>query len=127
MNRSQPGHYHHGDLRATLMELALHCIAEEGTDKLSLRALARAAEASYAPVLTLMERLLRRRRNWDMTATKLGGIVWSVVHGIASLLIFTIERPSPDHRLTPVRSLEELKADPETALRTLLEGVLRTP
>ena len=38
--------YHHGDLPATLMAMALERIAEEGTEKLSLRALAREAGVS---------------------------------------------------------------------------------
>ena len=40
------GTYHHGDLPATLMDLALEHIAREGTEKLSLRALAREAGVS---------------------------------------------------------------------------------
>ena len=40
------GTYHHGDLPATLMDLALAHIALEGTEKLSLRALAREAGVS---------------------------------------------------------------------------------
>ena len=44
MSQAKPeDHYHHGDLPATLMELALESIAREGTEKLSLRALARTA------------------------------------------------------------------------------------
>ena len=38
--------YHHGDLPETLMALALEHIAESGTEKLSLRALAREAGVS---------------------------------------------------------------------------------
>jgi AcrR family transcriptional regulator len=38
--------YHHGDLRETLLAAALESIAAEGTEKLSLRALARAAGVS---------------------------------------------------------------------------------
>ena len=38
--------YHHGDLAATLMDLALERIAEEGSHKVSLRALAREAGVS---------------------------------------------------------------------------------
>ena len=39
-------HYHHGDLAETLMEAALQHIAAEGTESLSLRALAREAGVS---------------------------------------------------------------------------------
>ncbi|MFU8815139.1 MAG: TetR/AcrR family transcriptional regulator [Pseudomonadales bacterium] len=42
---SQRG-YHHGDLREALLEAALQSIAAEGTEKLSLRALARDAGVS---------------------------------------------------------------------------------
>ncbi len=41
-----PAHYHHGDLAGTLMEAALQHIAAEGTESLSLRALAREAGVS---------------------------------------------------------------------------------
>ncbi|KOC91444.1 TetR/AcrR family transcriptional regulator [Winslowiella iniecta] len=40
--------YHHGDLRATLINAALEIIENEGIDRLSLRACARKAEVSHA-------------------------------------------------------------------------------
>ena len=47
MNGNRSGSaYHHGDLPVTLMDLALVHIAREGTEKLSLRALAREAGVS---------------------------------------------------------------------------------
>ncbi|MEM7096784.1 MAG: TetR/AcrR family transcriptional regulator [Pseudomonadota bacterium] len=47
-NETDPGkeHYHHGDLPETLMMLALAHIQQQGTEKLSLRALAREAGVS---------------------------------------------------------------------------------
>lgn len=45
-NAATGGAYHHGELRATLLRLALAAIASKGTDALSLRALARAAGVS---------------------------------------------------------------------------------
>lgn len=203
--------YHHGDLPATLMDLALERIAQEGTEKLSLRALAHdagvsptapyrhfprgkrcllaalatrgfrelerineqnsrdeadleeaflalglgyvafarenpttyqimfgtvihdfsayselaeAAEASYAPVQKLIERIIESHPDWDMTPELLGGITWSAVHGIASLLIFGAERMDDDQDRTPNQALKALAGDPETALRTLVQGIL---
>ena len=40
------GAYHHGDLRQTLLDAAVRHIREEGTEGLSLRALAREAGVS---------------------------------------------------------------------------------
>lgn len=46
MSTSSERPYHHGDLRETLMRLALASIESEGTEKLSLRKLARQAGVS---------------------------------------------------------------------------------
>lgn len=48
MTAEPPGTYHHGDLAVTLMDLALQKISEEGTERLSLRGLAREAGVSPA-------------------------------------------------------------------------------
>ena len=59
-----------------------------------------------------------------MTPELLGGITWSAVHGIASLLIFGAERMDDDQDRTPNQALKALAGDPETALRTLVQGIL---
>mgnify|MGYP001827015820 CR=1 FL=1 len=206
------GAYHHGDLPATLMELALEHIAREGTEKLSLRALAReagvsatapykhfptkrcllaalatrgfralaeataavrvsgadledsfvemgmayvrfgtenptayqimfgtviddftpdpelteAAEESFAPVRNLIDLALAHRPGWDMTPELLGGIIWTMVHGMASLLIFAASRLDMDGALLrrPNQALAALIQEQERALRIQVSGVL---
>lgn len=206
------GAYHHGDLPATLMELALEHIAREGTEKLSLRALAReagvsatapykhfptkrcllaalatrgfraleeanaavtisgadledgfvnmgmayirfatdnptayqimfgtviedftaypdlaeAAEASFTPVRQLIDLALARMPDWDMTPELLGGIIWTMVHGMASLLIFAAFRLDMDEALLrrPNQALAALIQEQERALRIQIRGLL---
>ncbi|MEM8766872.1 MAG: TetR/AcrR family transcriptional regulator [Pseudomonadota bacterium] len=206
------GTYHHGDLPATLMDMALEKIAEEGTEKLSLRALAReagvsptapyrhfptkrcllaalatrgfrrlqaindshdldgadleesfvalgmgyirfaqenpttyqimfgtviddfseypdltnAADESYAPVRTLIELILAQHPDSDLSVDLLGGVTWSIVHGMASLLIFGKDkmRTGTDLHRGPVQAVMALMVEPEKALRTLVHGML---
>ena len=87
--------------------------------------LAAAAEAAYAPVLAAMEALIDRHPGWTISAIKLGGVTWSAVHGIASLLL---HRGSGEFEgRIPEQSLLELQADPDTALQLLMQGVLHPP
>ena len=204
--------YHHGDLPATLMAMALERIAEEGTEKLSLRALAReagvsptapykhfptkrcllaalatrgfralgeatggvavsgedledsfvrmgmayihfatgnptayqimfgtviedfseypdlaeAAEQSFAPVRSLIELALAHRPRWQMTPDLLGGLIWTSVHGIASLTIFAATRLPMDKALLrrPNQALAALMQEQERALRIQMRGLL---
>jgi AcrR family transcriptional regulator len=41
-------HYHHGDLRATLLEITARIIAEEGVEKVTMRTLSQRAGVSRA-------------------------------------------------------------------------------
>jgi AcrR family transcriptional regulator len=206
------GAYHHGDLPATLMELALQHIAREGTEKLSLRALAReagvsatapykhfptkrcllaalatrgfralgaavrnvpvstadlegsfvnmgmayvnfatgnptayqimfgtviedfseypelaeAAEESFDPVRRLIDLALAHQPDWDMTPELLGGVIWTTVHGMASLLIFAASRLDMDKAMErrPNQALAALIQEQERALRIHIRGVL---
>ena len=206
------GAYHHGDLPATLMDLAITHIALEGTEKLSLRALAReagvsatapykhfptkrcllaalatrgfralgeatrgvvvsgegledsfvemgmayvrfatenptayqimfgtviedfseypdlseAAESSFEPVHNLIELAIARKPGWDMTPEFLGGMIWTTVHGMASLLIFAAARLEMDEALVrrPNRALAALIAEQERAMRIQVRGML---
>ncbi len=206
------GAYHHGDLSATLMELALQHIARDGTEKLSLRALAReagvsatapykhfptkrcllaalatrgfralgqansavsitgvdlesafvemgmayvrfatgnptayqimfgtviedfsaypelaeAAEESFTPVRNLIDLALAQHPEWDMTPELLAGLIWSTVHGMASLLIFAASRLDMDEALLrrPNQALAALIREQERALRIHMRGVL---
>ncbi len=204
--------YHHGDLPATLMALALEHIAREGTEKLSLRALAReagvsatapykhfptkrcllaalatrgfrslgaansavqvsggtledafvqmgmayirfatenpttyqimfgtviedfseypdlaeASEQSFSPLRNLIDLALAERPTWQMTPELLGGLIWSSVHGIASLAIFATTRHDMDKSLMrrPNQALAALIREQERALRIQMRGLL---
>lgn len=88
--------------------------------------LAEAAEASYAPVRRLVDRLLARYpEEAGVTADLLAGATWSAVHGIASLLIFGQSRSDMAGERGPSRAMRALAADPEAALRALMLGVLK--
>lgn len=201
--------YHHGDLPEALMDAAIEQIAQEGTEKLSLRALARecgvsatapyrhfpskrcllaaiatrgfrelqrqcesarsaadsleeqliacshayiqfaldnptayhlmfgsvledfseyqslseAAEVAYAVLLELLEELIASEPDLDMAATELGGVIWSAIHGIASLLLYHLSREGQDGPGSPLASLKSLRADPDGAVRLLLRGL----
>ena len=198
--------YHHGELPDTLMNLALAHIAKAGTEKLSLRALAReagvsatapyrhfpskqcllaalatrgfeelyertrkavetdlpieerfvkmgtayiefaldnpttyqimfgtvladfssydslheAANRSYGLVLSQLEELIETR-GLDITRDQLGGIVWSGVHGMASLLL-NKNRDQP--KSSPMRSISHMAQDPEGALRFMFAHLI---
>jgi AcrR family transcriptional regulator len=202
--------YHHGDLRETLMEAALASIAAQGTEKLSLRALAREAgvsptapyrhfsskesllaaiaEAGYEQLLErfqivveaeqgglearllaigmayiefalehparyelmfgsvladfsgyaslqeagarcyrvlyqVLEDGLEHAQGSDLTASRLGGVVWAAVHGVASLTLYhRALHPSDDPRSVGA-SLWQMQSDPAAALRTLFAAM----
>ncbi len=204
--------YHHGDLPAALMDAAIARIAEDGTEKLSLRALARecgvsptapyrhfpskrcllaaiatrgfgqlrahseraldpaqglptrlmelgrayvrfaqdnptayhlmfgsvlddfseyeslarASEEAYGVVLGVLEEVVAARPGWEMTPSKLGGITWAAVHGIASLSLFHRSRRDKTSPRSPIASLKELDADIDSALALLLSGMLES-
>jgi AcrR family transcriptional regulator len=202
--------YHHGDLRETLLKLALVHIAAEGTERLSLRALAREAGVSptapyrhfpskrcllaalitrgfrgleqrlkaardaagdeleaqflavgnayvqfaldnptcyhlmfstvledfseyaelkqasvdsYGVMLDILEALLARGPGRDIGIDRGGGVAWAAVHGLASLLLFGLDRGGPAGDRTPLQSLAALARDPDAALRLLLRGL----
>lgn len=202
--------YHHGDLRETLMEAALASIAAHGTEKLSLRALAREAGVSptapyrhfpskesllaalaeggfrellarfetvvakaegdlesrllaigmayiqfalehptryelmfgsvladfsgyeslqaaggecYRILYEVLEAGLTSADGSDLTATRLGGVVWAAVHGVASLMLYHRDLRGADDPRAPAASLRAMQLDPERALRTLFAGM----
>jgi AcrR family transcriptional regulator len=207
---ADPGraNYHHGELPATIMSLALEHIEAAGTEKLSLRALARqagvsatapyrhfptkncliaalatqgfeklgcrtkaiveqdlpledkfiamglgyiefamenptayqlmfgavladfseyamlhnAATQSYDVVLELLS-ALTEEKGLKVDLDMFGGVVWSSVHGIASLLI---NNTNMGHT-SPMRSLEAVRGDPEAALRLMFGHLLQAP
>jgi hypothetical protein len=86
--------------------------------------MAEAAEASYAPVLEMMEQAIAAHPGWDMTPERLGAITWSAVHGVASLLLFALSRRDSELKTGPMHSLVTLQEDPEQALRILSRGIL---
>ena len=85
--------------------------------------LAAAAEDSYALVLEVMAELVETVPTLNMTASQLGGVVWSAVHGIASLLLFHQTRDGEGVPGTPLASLRTLQADPDSALKLLMRGL----
>ena len=202
--------YHHGDLRDTLMEAALASIAAHGTEKLSLRALAReagvsptapyrhfpskqsllaalaeqgflellarfdavaaepyadlelrllalgmayiefalanptsyelmfgsvlgdfsgyrplqeAAEGCYRVLYRILEEGLSPESAPDLTATRLGGVVWAAVHGVASLMLYHRDIGMAEDPQDPRTSLHGMMADPASALRILFAGI----
>jgi AcrR family transcriptional regulator len=211
-NDSSQRSYHHGDLRETLMEAALASIAAHGTEKLSLRALAReagvsatapyrhfpskqsllaalaeegfqelrsrfdrvaaqtqthadleqrllalgmayvdfalahsttyelmfgrvlgdfseyeslqrAAEGCYGVLYRMLEEGLSPQGARALTATRLGGVVWAAVHGVASLLLHHRGICPSEHPENVRASLYGMMADPAAALRILLAGI----
>ena len=88
--------------------------------------LAEAAEQSFEPVRRLIELAIANRPGWDMTPELLGGIIWTMVHGMASLLIFGASRLDMDKALMrrPNQALAALIQEPERALRTQIRGLL---
>ena len=199
--------YHHGDLPQTLMALALSHIKDHGTEKLSLRALAReagvsptapykhfpskqcllaalatqgfvnlgkatrtaiestnsledrvvamgmayiqfaqdnptayhlmfgsvladfskyemlhnAATSAYDEVNNVL-RAIVQEKGLEVDIAMLGGVTWSFVHGMASLLIDHVNLGGPD--ASPMMSIAALDQDPETAMRTTLTKLL---
>ena len=200
--------YHHGELPDTLMKLALKHIEAHGTEKLSLRALAReagvsptapyrhfetkqcllaaiatqgfctlrdehiaiaaeelsledrmlkmalsyvnfavanpttyhlmfgsvlgdfseyemlnkAVEASYSEVDILLNELVAAK-GMDVDAHRLGGVIWSFLHGISSLLISDTHVGSESSK--PMQAISALREDHEAALRLLFQDMLR--
>ena len=200
--------YHHGDLRATLLQLAVAQIARAGVEKLSLRALARqagvsatapfrhfsdkqallgalavdgfnelakrideearasssrearfvgigvsyiafaqdfpvhyqlmfgsvlgdfaqqpelqeAAARSYGILDELLSEI-RQREGLAMPVAALGGLVWSTVHGMASLLI-NVPPAQARSDVAPRQAVRTLAEDPRSALKTLYLGIV---
>ena len=199
--------YHHGELPETLMNLALEHIERDGTEKLSLRALAReagvsptapyrhfaskqcllaaiatqgfqalsdshaalskqnlpleehaiamastyiqfaqenptsyqimfggllgdfseyemlttAVASSYTEVYKLLQAIIDAR-GLDTDPAQLGGVLWSFLHGMSSLLIGGVNMGDENSR--PMKSVMALKSDPEGALRLMFEQLL---
>lgn len=198
--------YHHGELPETLMRLAVEHIEREGTEKLSLRALAReagvsptapyrhfpskqcllaaiaaqgfntleaahaqiaarklppeeravamaqtyvefalenptsyqlmfgsvlgdfseyemltnAVNASYAEVENLLSDIVAEQ-GLDADPNLLGGLLWSFVHGLSSLLIG--QAPSLDSGSKPMQARIALARDYDTAIRLMFRGI----
>ncbi len=203
--------YHHGELPETLMSLAIEHIAAHGTEKLSLRALAReagvsptapyrhfptkrcllaalatqgfvrlreqtravvdsdlsvddrfigmglaylefalqnpvayqlmfgsilgdfsqyemlrnASAACYEEVQRMLQQVIDDK-GLTQNVDQLGGVVWSGVHGMASLLLNDRLQPAtPDQEMSsPMRSVAALHADKESALRSMFANLV---
>ncbi len=201
--------YHHGELPATLMALAMQHIEAGGTEKLSLRALAReagvsptapyrhfptkqcllaalatqgfeqlhertlkalhsggstderfiqlgeayisfalenptayrlmfgsvlgdfseyemlrvAAEGSYQPVQELLQELIDDK-NLSQDVVLLGGVVWSGVHGMASLLINDMDKGGSGHVTRPGQSVRALRSNLRASLQLMFANLV---
>ncbi len=89
-----------------------------------------AAQESYTQLLDEL-RLLIDERSLDITPLELGGVVWSGVHGMASLMINNnpgqtnqqiAELPEPD--AAALQSVSTLHANPERAMRFLFGNII---
>ena len=204
--------YHHGELPATLMALAIEHIAAGGTEKLSLRALAReagvsptapyrhfptkqcllaalatqgferlhqrtlaaaqsngsiderfielgetyigfalenptayrlmfgsvlgdfseyemlrvASEASYQPVQELLQELIDDKQ-LPLDVVLLGGVVWSGVHGMASLLINDMEKGASGDVSRPVASVRAVRGRLRESLQLMFANLVGGP
>lgn len=82
-----------------------------------------AADASYQPLLVALDEL-RRTRHLDVDPELLGAAIWSMVHGLSSLIIDKGGDVDSPAAFSPRRSIEILSQDPEKTLRFMLEGVI---
>jgi len=86
--------------------------------------LADAAESAYQVVLDLLEAIRASRPGLDLEATQLGAVVWSAIHGIASLLLFALARKSDGGPASPQASMVWLQANTDRTLNLLLRGLI---
>jgi AcrR family transcriptional regulator len=86
--------------------------------------LQKAAERSYAVVLAIIEQLLARPGAPELSVAEAGGVCWTAVHGLSSLLLFGRDRGPAHASQSPMGSLALLEQDPERALRRLLRGLI---
>lgn len=85
--------------------------------------LANAAEASYAVVLGVLEKVAAQRPDLGMSAVELGSVVWSAVHGISSLRLFRLGANDGPNPRTPQQTLRTLQDHPLRALELLMRGI----
>ena len=135
------GNYHHGELRQLLMDSALVHIAAHGTEKLSLRALAREANVSpTAPFQGLgaaasdaygeLDKLLVEvievmQLPYDELV--LGGLIWSAIHGFASLRLNVSGQDRGQTnapKLRPAQALIAMSEGLEANLKIMIDGLL---
>lgn len=87
--------------------------------------LQQASEDVYEQLLDELNKLISERA-LDISPVELGGIVWSGVHGMASLMIdkHTIEFTESQTPSLPVQSIGALHQDTERALRVLFGNLI---
>lgn len=94
-------------------------------------ALQTAADESFAILSDLLQEVLDSGGGNGLDLDVLGGVTWSAMHGIASLVISGItadlyrHRPLPPTGSGPVRSVDALRRNSSAALATLLRGILQ--
>lgn len=89
--------------------------------------LSAAAGDAYDVVLSSLEALGVQERVPGMTLSAAGGVAWSAVHGLSSVLLFGRGRgassPGPRNPRSPLASLIALERQVDDALRLLLRGL----
>ena len=86
-----------------------------------------AAETCYGQVLATIEEAVAAKVLVEAPTHELGGLLWSMVHGMASLVINKMGMAKLAGNSLPYSSLVALANNPEVALRRALAGVLRHP
>jgi hypothetical protein len=82
-----------------------------------------AAEGCYAVLYRMLDEGLAPDGAPTLTATRLGGVVWAAVHGIASLLLHHRGIRGSENPQDVRASLYGMMVDPAAALRILFAGI----
>lgn len=87
------------------------------------RSLQEAGEGCYLVLYRILAEGLSPDASPPLSATRLGGVVWAAVHGVASLLLYHRGTRISEHPEDPRVSLHSMLADPAAALRVLFAGI----
>ena len=82
-----------------------------------------AAEGSYQPVQELLQELIDDK-NLSQDVVLLGGVVWSGVHGMASLLINDMDKGGSGHVTRPGQSVRALRSNLRASLKLMFANLV---
>ncbi|XOV84215.1 MAG: TetR/AcrR family transcriptional regulator [bacterium] len=82
-----------------------------------------AAERSYEPVQALLQELIDAH-NLKQDVVLLGGVVWSGVHGMASLLLNDMDKGTSRHMTRPGASVAALRNNLHEALQLMFANLV---